>query len=332
MKIMCRIISLFIILMFSVFCICGCSGESLVGTDIYTMSTVVTVSIPKNTENKEELLSKAKSLIYGIENEMSVNIKASDIAKFNQSEAGISDIGEDTAKIMKIALDVADKTDGAFNPCMGALTSLWDITGKAPRVPDAVDIEAALTHTDYKDLKIEENELKKSDSELKIDSGGITKGYALQRAVELLSENARYGTVSFGGNVGVFGKKPDSSPWKVGIKNPFDTGKEVGYIQIDGGYIAVSGDYERYFEENGKRYHHILNPKTGYPTDNRVHSVAVYCKDATLGDALSTALFVMGYEKGMELYHSGKYDYEALFITDDGIFKTDNLDFHGETN
>ena len=304
----------------------------MISEDIYSMSTVITVSVPRNSENADELIAKAKELIYSIENSESVNINNSDIAKFNKSENGIEGVCEDTKSILTTALDLADKTKGAFNPCIGTLSSLWNITGENPTVPSDNSIKEAHSHTDYNSVLISGNMLLKSDSALKIDTGGITKGYALQKTVELLSQSAEYGTVSFGGNVGVFGKKPDGAKWKVGIKNPFDTSKEIGYIRIDDGYIAVSGDYERYFEENGIRYHHILDPETGYPVDNGVHSVAVYAKDATLGDALSTALFVMGYEKGVEFYRSGIYDFEALFITDDGVFTTDKLDYHGEAD
>ena len=155
---------------------------------------------------------------------------------------------------------------------------------------------------------------------------GFGLGWIVCKVVTMLSEKAPYGMISFGGNVGVWGQKPTGGAWEIGIKDPFDTEGVVGKIRTDGGFVSVSGDYERFFEVDGKKYHHIFDPKTGYPVDNGLRSVAVYTKDAALGDALSTALFVMGYDKAMEFYNSGIYDFEALFITDNEILMTKGME------
>ena len=225
---------------------------------------------------------------------------------------------------MKYAIDIAEATEGAYDPTVLSLTELWNVTDGG-YLPTESEVNMALSCVGHKELSLEGDIIVKT-SAVRVDLGGIAKGYALGRVVEMLSDEAPYGMVSFGGNIGVWGEKPGGGDWEIGIKDPFDTNKIIGKIVTDGGYVSVSGDYERYFEKDGKRYNHIFDPQTGYPVDNGLHSVTVYTEDAALGDALSTALFVMGYEKAMEFYNSGKYDFEALFITDDDILMTKGME------
>lgn len=300
----------------------GCSFEKgYAGRDIYAMNTVISLNIPQNTKNAEELLSKAEELIYFYENSLSVTKKESEVSLFNKSK-DMLELSPDAFSLISTALDVSKNTNGAYDPTCLYLTELWDITNGG-YLPTDEEISSALKKTDYSLLSTEKNTLKKASSDIKIDLGGVAKGYSLQKAAELLAKDTEYGMISFGGNVGVWGKKPDGSKWEIGIKDPFDTNDVIGYFRIDGGYVSVSGDYERFFEKDGVRYHHIFDTKTGYPVDNGVHSVAVYTRDGALGDALSTALFVMGFEKSLELYESNIYDFEALFVTDNGLFMTE---------
>ena len=172
---------------------------------------------------------------------------------------------------------------------------------------------------------ISNNVLTKSDSLIKIDLGGIGKGYASDALVEYLKEYVNYGMVSFGSNVAVWGEKPDGTKYKIGIKNPLDTGTLIGYIDMSEGVLSVSGDYERYVEIKGQRYHHIIDPSTGYPTNNGIHSVSVICEKGIYADALSTAFMVMGVDKVLELYKSDQIDFEVLFVTDSGIVMSDGM-------
>lgn len=295
--------------------------EGYVCRDIYAMSTVISVNIPEGVKNADKLITDAEELIYSMEKLFSATDEKSEISTFNQSKYGC-ELSSDTLNVIETALDVAKNTKGAYDPTCLALTKLWNIT-EGGYLPVESEITEALKYTDYTLLSIEDNSLKKSSPAVSADLGGVAKGYTLGKCVELLQKDCSYGMISLGGNVGVWGKKPDSSKWNIGIKDPFDTSSVIGCFEIDEGYISVSGDYERFFEKNGVRYHHIFDTKTGYPVDNGVHSVAVYTNDAALGDALSTALFVMGYENTLSLYESKIYDFEALFVTDDGIFMTE---------
>ena len=218
-------------------------------------------------------------------------------------------------------------TGGAFDYTLGNLTELWNITGGGPRgdstPPAQHEIDAALSHCGRDKIKITGDRISKLDVNVKIDFGGIGKGMAAQQLLEYLSTtDVEYGLVSIGGNIGVFGEKPEYGNYKIGIRDPIDTSGVIGYCYIGSGFVSVSGDYERYFESDGVRYHHILDPKTGYPAESGVHSVAVIASNGAAADALSTALFVMGVDKSLEFYSEGSLSFEAIFVTDSGEIVT----------
>ncbi len=291
--------------------------------EIYSMDTVINVSVDPDAKNAEGICNNAVYYIYELEAKLSATIKDSTVSKFNSTVDSYKAEG-DFLEVMKYALDIAEATEGAYDPTVLPLTSLWKVSDGG-YLPTESEVSMAHSNVDYAALVLEGNTISKSTA-VCVDLGGIAKGYALGKVVEILSSDISYGMVSFGGNVGVWGEKPEGGAWEIGIKDPFDTDSVVGKIITDGGYVSVSGDYERYFEAEGKKYHHIFDPKTGYPANNGIRSVAVYTKDATLGDALSTALFVMGYEKAIEFYNSGKYDFEALFITDNEVLMTKGME------
>lgn len=295
----------------------------------FAMNTVAEVI--KSRDIKEDYTQR---VVNDIENIMSRTRDDSEISRVNNGEDIV--LSDETVFVLEKSLEIAKNTDYAFNPCMGALTDLWDITSGKNYVPTEDEINEALSFCDASLVSIENGRVSMPDG-MKIDLGGVAKGYALERSCEVMYESASECAaspdfcISLGGNIGVSGssetmKKDEKKGWKVGIANPFDGNTTIGSITMIQGCVAVSGAYERYFEKDGVIYHHIFDPKTGKPSGSGLASAAVICDDGLLGDALSTALFVMGEEKAVEFYRKGIYEFEMILVTDDGrVIVTENI-------
>jgi len=306
----------------------GCAADKAEYRDFnyFAMDTYITLRLARTKADGtvisdsylEKTAEECEKILAKIELAISSHNPSSDVYALNADINKMLSADKDLLAIIDTAGTIHSLTGGVFDYTLGALTDLWNINGGGP-VPDADSISEALSHTGPQKFLIKDSSITKLDPAAKLDFGGIGKGIAAQRLLEYLSTtDVEYGIVSLGGNIGVFGEKPDYGDYKIGLRNPFDESGVAGYFYITSGFVSVSGDYERYFEENGVRYHHILDPRTGRPADSGLRSVAVHTANGALSDALSTALFILGYEKSMELYESGSLDFEAVFITDDG--------------
>lgn len=307
----------------------------------FSMGTYVTIRVSRATDTEladeegnlsdeylESLIKGCEAICADIEATFSRTLENSITTKLNGNVDIMLDAPDEFISLLTLSMKFAEMTDGAFDMTVGTLSSLWNISGGGP-VPSDDEISEALSHVGYDKIKIDGSVIRKSDSETAVDFGGIANGYAAQKMLEYLSKSAsEYGLVSVGGNVGVFGVKPDSDGrFKVGLCSPDDTSEIIGHVYIGGGFVSVSGDYERCFTEDGIRYHHIFDSKTGAPAETDIRSVAVMSSSGASADALSTALFVMGYEKSMEFYTADKIDFEAVFVLSDGrILTTPGLD------
>ena len=324
------------VLLSAVMMFTGCTGESSGYREhiIYGMDTYITFKLSCSASDgseiddgcADELERECSQIISNNEMLMSSHNDDAMVYGLNHGVERIDEAAETLISILRMSIDISNKTAGAYNPALGSLTELWNVSGGGP-VPSDADITSALEHISADCITVTDNSVSKSDPDCHIDLGGIGKGYTAQEIVEhLASKGVSYGLVSMGGNVGVFGVKEDSSPFKIGICDPNNTSSVLGYLSIESGFISVSGDYERYFEENGRRYHHIIDPDTGYPAESGLRSVAVWSNNGAVSDALSTALFVMGTEKSLEFYRSGDMHFEAIFITNENeIILTDGL-------
>jgi len=307
---------------------CASSGEYRDQT-IYGMDTYATLRLSSDGLSDAEFkeLSEGASLIIA-KNEklMSAYDSASQVYAFNNGTDMILSPDGALLSVLDTAERIRTLTDGAYLHTVGALSLLWNVTGGGP-VPSDEDVASAMEHISPGCLDVSDSKITKSDSDCKLDLGGICKGYTAQEIVEYLAkEGVAYGLVSMGGNIGVFGEKKDAEPFKVGICDPADTSAVAGYLSIGSGFIAVSGGYESFFEEDGQKYHHVIDPATGRPSESGLLSVAVWCRSGAVADALSTALFVMGEDGARELYRSGKIDFEAVLITEKGeIVLTDGI-------
>ncbi len=214
-------------------------------------------------------------------------------------------VPEELFRVIETGLAFGEVTDGAFDISIGPLVALWDIGGESPRVPSATEIEDVLDLVNYRDVLLLDYQrqvlLKRAG--MRIDLGGIAKGYGADRAAELLHEiGVESALLDFGGNIYAVGSKAQDRPWRIGIQDPFEPrGNYLGVLSIADTSVVTSGTYERYFEANGKRYHHILDPSTGYPVDNGLMSVTIIASSSMTADALATGVFVLGIVDGLAL-------------------------------
>ena len=263
---------------------------------------------------------------------MSVNIPSSDISRINDN-AGIAPVivHEDTFNVIKRALFFAQASGGAFDPSVGPLVTLWGINGDNPAVPSREEIDRTLPLINWRNI-IQDDETQSvflTRRGMALDLGAIAKGFAADEAAKIIKkEKITRAKIDLGGNIIMLGERKDRRPWRVGIQNPGESrGSIIGVLQVPEKTIVTSGVYERYFEENGIHYHHLFSPSLGHPAQNRLLSVTVITDVSMDADALSTAIFVLGYDKGSDLLRSFPGT-QAIFVFEDKSVRiTDGLDF-----
>lgn len=257
-------------------------------------------------DGKSSVYDEIAARISEIDGEFNANDENSEISNVNQNARKSSvKVSDDFAFVLKTALETAEISDGDFNPALGKLIKLWGINTEFARVPENQEIEEAKNHVDWKKIVFDEkNQTVFLDGdEMSLDFGAIAKGFAADEIAKICGKNnVRRAIIDLGGNVLAFGEKSKNEKWKVGIKNPDEPeGEPFKVVEIESGAVVTSGNYERYFIQDGKRYHHILNGKTGFPSESGLKSVSVICKNSIFADALSTTFFVAGKEKSLEL-------------------------------
>lgn len=298
----------------------SCSAKPVDRTDL-VLGTVCSVRVLDG--GSRGALDAAFARLREIEAAMSANAEGTVVAAINAA-AGRSPVAApaDVRFVTTKALGYAAMSDGAFDPTIGPIVKLWNIGLDGERIPSAAEIAAALPLVDYRSVRVDDaaGTVFLPRAGMLLDLGAIAKGYAADEVARVLREKrVKAAVIDLGGNVMVIGKKPDGSPWRVGIQNPFDErGAHIGVASLRGGSTVVtSGVYERYFiGEDGARYHHILDPATGSPVRNGLMSVTVISDSSVDADGLSTTLFSLGLERGMALAESLDH-VEAVFIDED---------------
>ena len=280
------------------------AGEGIFKKSKALMGTEMEITVASADEKAaHKAIDAAFAEIRRIEEMMSTYISESQLSKIN-SAAGKKavKVDQELLRLIKRAIEYAEMTEGGFNIAVGPLIKLWRVS-EGGNIPKKVEIRKALEIIDYRDIVIDEKKktvfLKKKG--MAIDLGGIAKGYASDRAEIVLKKNGIVsGVVAVAGDINAFGMKVDGAKWRIGIQHPRKKDAFLGIIELEDEAVSTSGDYERFFIKDGKRYHHIMDPKTGEPA-GKCQSVTIVAKEATATDALSTGIFVMGPEKGMEL-------------------------------
>lgn len=285
----------------------------------FLMDTFITVTA--HGSNVKEVGPHLISTMRRIESIVSRHVEGSDVFHLNQM-AGITPVTveEYTMEILLLAKEYGEMTRGAFDITITPLLSLWGFGEEKQQVPTEEEILSLLPLVDYSLLVLDEEKMTAflPEEGMAVDLGGIAKGYIVDKGIEFLQmEGVENALISAGGDISVIGQRIGGGPWRIGIRDPFGTPDEhLGYIlQLSNGSVDTSGSYERYFIEDGREYHHILHPETGFPARGVV-STTVVAKYSVIADILSTALFVMGLERGKDLIDSLP-SIEAMIITED---------------
>lgn len=305
----------------------GCSNKYDLeknSSTIFAMDTYITLDL--YGENAEKAANDIESRINKLENMWSTTIEGSEIYSINNSSNNETVISSETADILNFALNMSEKTNGALDISLYPVIKEWGFTTGDYKIPTNEEIAELLKNVDYSNIKINDKKVSVPDN-MEIDLGAVGKGYIGDIAVNIAKNNGiKSGLINLGGNVCALGKKPDGSNWKIGLKSPFSDGN-IGVLEISDCSVVTSGNYEKFFEDkNGKKYCHIINPETGLPVDNGLASVTVIGNESKTCDALSTALFVMGYDKAINYWKQNK-DFEMIVITQNKkIFITEGIE------
>lgn len=283
--------------------ICGCnSGETENSETRFLLDTVCTIT----ADCGDDIINGAFSLCEDLERTLSKNVKDSDVYRLNNTEGFVS-VSPDTLKTVERALYYSELSGGKFDITIAPVSALWDFKNQV--VPDRNEIAEALKNVDYHSVEIKDGGISLDGKQ--IDLGGIAKGYIADKATEYLKENGvKKALINFGGNICMIGQ------YNIGIKKPFDD-SVIASIEIKDKCAVTSGIYERYIEKDGKTYHHILDPKTGYGVENELAAVTVIGEKALDCDALSTVCMLLGAEDGLEIINNTAGT-EAVFIDRDG--------------
>lgn len=271
-------------------------------------------------EKTEEAIDEVVNKLNDIDDKMSVFKEYSEASRINENAGKLPQkVSKDTYFLLKKAVEYSELLKGTFDPTIRPLVDLWGIGTENAKIPSESEIINKLKLVDYRDIILneEESSIKLKNEGQKIDFGGIAKGYAADEVRSILEKNKiKSALIDLGGNIFALGKKSDGTAWNIGIQNPFNTrGECVGVINAINKSVVTSGNYERYFLRDGKRFHHIIDPQTGYPSDSEIISATIVSDKSLDGDGLSTGIYIMGLNESMKLIESLK-NIDAIFITE----------------
>ncbi len=316
------LIAIIVIAFMSITVGCKEPKQAITYRQLYLMGTVIQIKVLDTPSPSIDLaIEEAATRLQEIEDKMSINKDTSEMAVVSQ-QAGKDKVkvSEDTFFVLQQAVQYGEETQGSFDPTIAPIVKLWGIGTTHAKLPKQEEIEFLLPVVDYKDIWLNPAtlEVKLPKKNQAIDLGAIAKGYAADEVKKIFEKHAiQSAFIDIGGNILTIGTKPDGSKWKMGVQNPLEPREEhVGIVSIQDQTLVTSGNYERYFEEDGVRYHHIFDPRTGYPVDNELMSTTIISDMSMDADALSTSVYVMGLTKGKAFIESIE-GVEAIFITKD---------------
>ena len=289
-------------------------AQSSQSQELYSMDTVMTLTAYGPQAKKA--LNDAADEIERLDALWSISSSDGDIARLNtDKQATLSD---DTIALLKRAQEISASTGGLFACTIEPVMEAWGFTNGNYTVPDDATLQSLLAHVDDTQIAIDGNTVT-IPADVKVDLGGIAKGFTSDRVMELFSaDGVTSGIISLGGNVQTLGTKPDGSLWRVGIQDPDDSSGIIATIEVADKAVITSGGYQRYFEQDGTTYHHIIDPRTGMPADSGLTSVTIVSDDGTLADGLSTSLFIMGKEAALDYWRAHRDNFDVILVASDG--------------
>lgn len=296
------------------------TGCALRGKDasaaLFAMDTYCTIEA--HGDNAALAVEAARTELLRLEALFSISEPESDVSRINASDGAPLEVSTDTAALLAAASAVSTETDGAFDVTVEPLVRLWGFYDDAQRVPAESEIRKSLSRVDYRRLLLNGRTVQKG-ADQSVDLGGVAKGYASDRMAAVLAANGVDGAlISLGGNVHALGVRPGGGAWRVGVQDPADESAVLGIVEARDCAIVTAGVYQRFFEREGVRYHHIIDPADGRPADAGLISVTVIGSYGARADALSTALLVMGEEAAIAFWRSGGHSFDMLLVTEDG--------------
>lgn len=313
--------------------LCSCAKSEPQSASFQSMDTLMTVKV---YGGDRDLCDRLQQRIAELDAQLDATDENSEINQLNQK--GTAKVSDDTADILERSLQLSGELGQAFDITVYPAVKAWGFPSGDYHIPTDEELKKLAARIDDTAIKSDHHTFTLPEGAM-LDLGAVAKGYAADQCDTILKEgHAAAAVLNLGGTIRLYGKKPDGSRFSVGIADPDNPAGYFGYLSCDGGTVATSGGYERYFEKDGKRYIHILDPTTAKPVENGTLSVTILCDDGTAADALSTALFVMGLDKATEYYRAHR-DFDFIILTDDdnlylteGVYDEftlcDGCDFH----
>ena len=302
-------------LLLSLIVLTGCAGpDSGYEADFFAMDTVMKLRIYGDNDPAAQSGSVIQR-ISALENILSVTKEQSEVARLNAGHTLTP--SADLQTLLEQSIALSSRTKGCLDPTIYPLVKLWGFTTDQYRVPEDAELSQALQTTGTEHIVFENGAVSLS-SGTQLDFGAVAKGYAAEVSADLIREAGCSGILTLGGNIQTVGKKPDGSAWRVGVTDPEQPDRSIAVLSLQGSHAVVtSGGYQRYFEENGVRYSHIIDPATGKSAQSGLSSVTIVADSGFLADGLSTALYVMGLEEATEFWRNSS-DFEMILITQEG--------------
>lgn len=291
------------------------------------MGTLVEISVVEKDKDLAQLaIQNAFNEIQRIEKLMSTHIASSEISKINES-AGLKPlpVSSEVYEVIERALYWAEQTNGALDISLAPIQELWGFDGDHPSLPNKDAIKQVLPKVDYRKIQLENQTVFLMETGMRLHLGAIAKGYAVDRAIKILQDsNIHHALINAGGDLKTLGRRADQTTWKIGLQHPRKPESILASFSFSEKAVATSGDYQKYFDQDGTRYHHIMNPKTGFPVLG-VMSATVVAETVMDADALSTALFVMGTKKGLALIDNLKSTEGLVMDQDKSIYLSQGM-------